>query len=166
MLTRDRRKRTTVTLIQDGDCESSPLDLLRHHHPVLHCIIVDAVLQAKGRPLESVRQQPHAMSTDQPRSTVEPQPPGSKPQAQKISASQSHSRLGTLWSRQLPEYTGDYSVGAVDVEVPIEAQRIGNFQHRKLPGTDAGIEIDTVLFTLFYPCEPADRELGAVWFPR
>lgn len=100
-------------------------------------------------------------------STTEPQPPGSKPQAQKISYASSHSRLGTLWSRQLPEYSGWLPVGAVDVEFPIEKQTIGRFVHKKVPGSKAGVEIDTVLFTMFYPCQvDGSRERGAVWFPR
>ncbi len=100
-------------------------------------------------------------------STTEPQPPGSVPKAQKISYASSHSRLGTLWSRSLPNYSGEYPVGAVDVEFPIPRQRIGRFVYRKVPGSDAGIEIDTVLFTMFYPCKvDGSREKGALWFPR
>jgi hypothetical protein len=104
----------------------------------------------------------HSMS-----STTEPQPPGSTPRAQKISYPASHSKLGTLWSRSLPEYSGEYPVGAVDVEFPIPKQRMGRFVHKKVPGGEAGIEIDTVLFTMFYPCQvDGSREKGALWFPR
>lgn len=100
-------------------------------------------------------------------STTEPQAPGSTPRAQKISYASTHSKLGTLWSRSLPDYSGGYPVGAVDVEFPVEKQRIGRFVHKKVPGNEGGIEIDTVLFTLFYPAEvDGKREKGALWFPR
>ncbi|OCF34757.1 hypothetical protein I316_03299 [Kwoniella heveanensis BCC8398] len=120
-------------------------------------------------------------------STTQRQAPGSTPQAPKVSSTYTHSKLGTIWSRQMPEYSGSYPVGAMDVEFPIEPQTIGSFRHRKLANkqkkgtsseeniTTAGIEIDTVLFTLFYPCDLDQGQnrtqnegggKGTVWFPR
>lgn len=108
-------------------------------------------------------------------STTERQPPGTTPVAPKVSAPHSHSHFGTLFSRHLPEYSGSYPVGALDVEYPIEQQRIGSFRHRKSrkkgrreeEDAQAGIQIDTVLFTLFYPCRVEDgSSKGTVWFPR
>ncbi|WRT63329.1 uncharacterized protein IL334_000234 [Kwoniella shivajii] len=101
-------------------------------------------------------------------STTSRQPPGSTPAAPKVSNPYTHSRFGTLFSRQLPNYTGSYQVGVLDVEYPIENQTIGSFKHRKLHTSgQAGIEIDTVLFSLFYPCQlDQTRPDGTVWFPR
>ncbi|WVW81392.1 hypothetical protein I302_103384 [Kwoniella bestiolae CBS 10118] len=105
-------------------------------------------------------------------STTARQPPGSAPAAPKVSNPYTHSRFGTLFSRQLPDYTGSYPVGVLDVEFPIEPQTIGSFRHKKLhTAGQAGIEIDTVLFSLFYPCQTevqgAQSEgKGTVWFPR
>ncbi|KAK6904816.1 hypothetical protein I203_105634 [Kwoniella mangroviensis CBS 8507] len=103
-------------------------------------------------------------------STTSRQRPGSTPAAPKVSNPYTHSRFGTLFSRQLPNYTGIYPVGVLDVEFPIEPQTIGSFRHKKLhTAGQAGIEIDTVLFSLFYPCdlESGSKETkGTVWFPR
>lgn len=103
-------------------------------------------------------------------STTQPQQPLSEPRAPKVSApsAYSHSRFGTLISRSLPSYTGPYSVGALDVEHPIERQVIGSFKHRKvLSKEQIGLELETVLFSLHYPCkvEP-DTRAGTQWFPR
>ncbi|ORY35650.1 platelet-activating factor acetylhydrolase, isoform II-domain-containing protein [Naematelia encephala] len=107
-------------------------------------------------------------------STVKPQPIGSEPKAPKVSSPSSHSRFGTLWSRRLPLYSGEHDVGVLDIEYPIARQRIGSFRHKKLHTSEpAGIEIDTVLFSLFYPCNVSyestwekGRGRGALWFPR
>jgi hypothetical protein len=80
----------------------------------------------------------HSMS-----STTEPQPPGSTPRAQKISYPASHSKLGTLWSRSLPEYSGEYPVGAVDVEFPIPKQRRPIHLTRVEHGEQDGINLNS-----------------------
>lgn len=53
-----------------------------------------------------------------------------------------------LLSSRMPPYTGPYSVGTIDVEIPRQPHRVGNefFQN----GSPA-FEIETVLFSLFYP---------------
>ncbi|WWC85444.1 uncharacterized protein L201_000307 [Kwoniella dendrophila CBS 6074] len=101
-------------------------------------------------------------------STTSRQIPGTQPSAPKVSNPYTHSKFGTLFSRQLPSYTGNYPVGVLDVEYPIEPQTIGSFKHKKLRTTSqAGIEIDTVLFSLFYPCQQdVSNSKGTVWFPR
>ena len=109
-------------------------------------------------------------------STTEPQQPLSDPKAPKVSAppsdshshTHSHSRFGTLLSRSLPSYTGTYPVGVLDVELPIERQVIGSFRLKKgLKKEEVGLELETVLFSLHYPCrvEPGKRK-GTQWFPR
>lgn len=105
-------------------------------------------------------------------STTEPQAPLSDPKAPKVSAppsdSHAHSKFGTLLSRSLPSYTGLYPVGVLDVELPIESQVIGSFRLKKgLWKEQVGLELETVLFSLHYPCrvEPGKRK-GTQWFPR
>ncbi|KAF1820877.1 alpha/beta-hydrolase [Dissoconium aciculare CBS 342.82] len=54
-----------------------------------------------------------------------------------------------LLSSKLPEYSGPYAVGTVDIEVPCEKRRSSEVVLR-----DTGVhpfEVDTVLFSLFYP---------------
>ena len=59
--------------------------------------------------------------------------------------------VGTpLLSSKLPEYTGPHGVGTVDVEVPVRAPRKIHdavFKHGEKPA----FELNTVLFTLYYP---------------
>ncbi|KAI8960890.1 alpha/beta-hydrolase [Daldinia sp. FL1419] len=52
--------------------------------------------------------------------------------------------------KPLPEYSGPYAVGAVDVEIPLASPRIidpARFKETK----ENAFELDTVLFTLYYP---------------
>ncbi|KAJ6456663.1 platelet-activating factor acetylhydrolase [Mycena sanguinolenta] len=71
-----------------------------------------------------------------------------------------------LVSRRLPEYSGPHPVGVCDVELPIPQQTFGTFAHKNLPKAPVGITIETVLFSLFYPCQ-VDRKYGHVlWFPH
>ncbi|OSD02126.1 alpha/beta-hydrolase [Trametes coccinea BRFM310] len=85
------------------------------------------------------------------------------PKLQEISK---HSPFGALLSRALPKYTGPFAVGVRDLEVPIPRQSFGTFRHKHMPHVDAGIVVDTVLFTLFYPCEPQDNPKYVAWFPK
>ncbi|KAI1802318.1 alpha/beta-hydrolase [Daldinia bambusicola] len=52
--------------------------------------------------------------------------------------------------RPLPEYSGPYPVGAVDVEVPLTSPRIIDAARFKTTKENA-FELNTVLFTLYYP---------------
>lgn len=78
-----------------------------------------------------------------------------------------HSPFGALLSRTLPRYTGPYKVGVTDVELPVPRRTFGNFKHKKMPTAEAGLSMETVFFTLFYPAEPAADAAGrVVWFPK
>ncbi|KAM0751081.1 alpha/beta-hydrolase [Meredithblackwellia eburnea MCA 4105] len=80
---------------------------------------------------------------------------------------------GALVTRTLPDYTGPYTVGVADIEVPLQQPTtFGTFQHRKMKGKQAGLALETVLFTLFYPAEKdKDNQLKnkkekTIWFPK
>lgn len=76
------------------------------------------------------------------------------------------SPFGALLSRTLPEYSGKYDVGVCDIEVPVDRQTFGNFKHKSMPDSgNAGLVMDTVLFSLFYPCEKPAKPTPSVWFP-
>lgn len=80
-----------------------------------------------------------------------------------------HSPWGALLSRSLPTYSGRFKVGVREAEFPVEVERIGSFARKPIDGEDskAGFELETILFTLFYPCEPKRNEPSKVmWFPR
>jgi hypothetical protein len=129
-----------------------------------HPHITNMSKQSKEQPPTDTKY-PDASAND--RSTTAPQPPGTTPLAQKISAPYSHSRFGTLFTRRLPDYSGPHDVGVLDVEFGIPTQRIGSFQHKKLKSdAQAGVEIDSVLFTLFDPCKVEEKaEKGACGSP-
>lgn len=76
------------------------------------------------------------------------------------------SPFGSLLSRTLPQYSGEYAVGVCDVEVPTARQTFGNFKHKSMPDAAAGLAMDSVLFTLFYPIEQPKKPNPVVWFPR
>ncbi|KAJ8589801.1 hypothetical protein M405DRAFT_738008 [Rhizopogon salebrosus TDB-379] len=84
-----------------------------------------------------------------------------------VSSYPKRSPLGALFSRTLPRYSGQYPVGVHDTELSISRQSFGNFSHKSMPGAEAGLTIDTVMFTLFYPTTSQhDKSCQAVWFPR
>lgn len=73
----------------------------------------------------------------------------------------------------LPRYSGPYSVGWMDIEVPVREPRVFSHikrQHRHL------LQLETVLFSVFYPsaigsgqgCSPGgEKEWSrATWLPR
>ncbi|EIW74323.1 hypothetical protein CONPUDRAFT_140472 [Coniophora puteana RWD-64-598 SS2] len=76
--------------------------------------------------------------------------------------------FGSLFSRTLPKYSGPYPVGVRDVELSIPTETFGDFRHKSMPNVSAGLSIDTVLFSLFYPAEidPKTKNKNVVWFPR
>ncbi|CAL1710013.1 unnamed protein product [Somion occarium] len=97
--------------------------------------------------------------------TIIPRPPPPEvPQV--LQTVHRRSPFGALLNRTLPAYSGPYQVGVCDVEVPIPRQCFGHFEHKSMPDRDAGLTIDTVLFTLFYPAECTDTNQRVVWFPR
>ena len=58
-----------------------------------------------------------------------------------------------LLASKLPQHTGPYVVGTIDVEVPCE-HRVINDLRRKDTGEPA-FELDTVLFSVYYPADGA-----------
>src|SRR6266480_4704541 len=58
-----------------------------------------------------------------------------------------------LLSSDLPEYTGPYGVGAIDIEVPLDRPRLVSQTRYKTSGEHA-FRVDSVLFTLYYPTRP------------
>ncbi|CAK1354155.1 unnamed protein product [Cercospora beticola] len=72
-----------------------------------------------------------------------------------------------LFASNLPKYTGPYSVGAIDVEVPVREPRKINdtvFKHNGEPA----FALDTVLFTLYYPTahDSMSSRPRHKWFPK
>ncbi|OJJ08189.1 hypothetical protein ASPVEDRAFT_203577 [Aspergillus versicolor CBS 583.65] len=57
-----------------------------------------------------------------------------------------------LLSNELPSYSGPYRVGAVDIEAPCDGRLVHTATHRT-HGAPA-FQLDTVLFTLYYPACP------------
>ena len=88
------------------------------------------------------------------------------PDAPLVETVSKRSPFGALVSRTLPKYTGSYPVGICDIELPVPTQTIGIFKHRKLSDTPAGLVMDTVLFSVFYPAEDVTSKDHMVWFPK
>lgn len=89
------------------------------------------------------------------------------PEPPKLHSVPRHSPFGALLSRTLPTYTGKYDVGVCDLEIPVSRQTFGTFKYKHMPDSEvAGIAMDTVLFSLFYPCERQDKSKGVAWFPK
>ena len=89
----------------------------------------------------------------------EPEPP-------KVHEVPRRSPFGALLSRTLPRYTGPHEVGVGDIEVPVPRQTFGTFTHKSISNAKAGIAMDTVMFSLFYPCEHQEKPKPVVWFPK
>ena len=90
---------------------------------------------------------------------TEPEPP-------KLHEVPRRSPFGALLSRTLPNYTGPHDVGVCDIEIPVARQTFGTFTYKKLPNAKAGIAMDTIMFSLFYPCEHKEKTKNVVWFPK
>ena len=70
-----------------------------------------------------------------------------------------------LFASRLPQYTGTYPVGAIDLESPCEPRQISEFR-TKATGEPA-FQLDTVLFTLYYPATIQGRSRGRhYWIPK
>lgn len=73
-----------------------------------------------------------------------------------------------LLASKLPDYSGPHRVGAVDLEVPLEKPLL--VSNTTLKGTDEkpAFELETVLFTLYYPIDDGVHSNRAkhLWFPR
>lgn len=64
-----------------------------------------------------------------------------------------------LLSSKLPDYSGDYNVGTIDLEVPVQKRIISDtvFKDTGKPA----FELDTVLFSLYYPSAKEQRSKKA-----
>lgn len=72
-----------------------------------------------------------------------------------------------LFSSNLPPYTGEFDVGTIDLEVPVTpARRIGDLLNKDTDG--AAFQIDTVLFSLFYPAVKGETTTAEkhLWVPK
>ncbi|KAF7967532.1 hypothetical protein HWV62_31495 [Athelia sp. TMB] len=87
-------------------------------------------------------------------------------QAPTIETVSKRSPWGALINRTLPDYGGPFPVGVCDIEVPVKSQTFGTFTHKDFPGADAGLAMDTVLFSMFYPADAGSSKDQVVWFPK
>ncbi|KAF2231930.1 alpha/beta-hydrolase [Viridothelium virens] len=74
-----------------------------------------------------------------------------------------------ILSKALPGYSGRFGVGAVDVEIPAENQKIiGKATFKS--NNNAALQLETVLFTLYYPSIKASshpqHHQRHYWIPR
>ncbi|KAK5704912.1 hypothetical protein LTR97_002023 [Elasticomyces elasticus] len=71
-----------------------------------------------------------------------------------------------FFSSPLPQYTGDYNVGTIDIEVPVEKRNLSSavFKDTGKPA----FELETVLFSLFYPAtkDAQSTKPNHLWFPK
>ncbi|TDZ41461.1 Platelet-activating factor acetylhydrolase 2 [Colletotrichum trifolii] len=72
-----------------------------------------------------------------------------------------------LFASKLPEYTGRYGVGTIDVEVPVRTPRRTSEAVFENSGEPA-FELETVLFTLYYPAAKGLRSARPHhrWVPK
>jgi platelet-activating factor acetylhydrolase len=76
-------------------------------------------------------------------------------------------RGSPLLASKLPQYTGKYDVGAIEIEVPLETPRKISetlFKSTKKPA----FELETVLFTIYYPAVKGTKSSKSnhPWVPR
>ncbi|KAG8166217.1 hypothetical protein KVR01_004769 [Diaporthe batatas] len=75
-----------------------------------------------------------------------------------------------LLSNRLPGYTGPYGVGALDIEYPLETpRRVSDAKFKSKSDGDYAFEVETVLFTFYYPISHKARGSAAdkyYWFPK
>jgi hypothetical protein len=90
-----------------------------------------------------------------------------QPEPPRLHSISKHSPFGALLSRTLPNYTGKYEVGVCDLEIPVPRKTFGAFRYKQMPDSEiVGIAMDTVLCSLFYPCERQEKQKGVAWFPK
>ena len=91
----------------------------------------------------------------------------SDPEPPHVETVSKRSPWGAILNRTLPNYGGPLPVGVCDVELPVRRQTFGTFTHRKMPNAEAGLAMDTVLFSMFYPAQPGwSTAKRVVWFPK
>lgn len=71
-----------------------------------------------------------------------------------------------LFASRLPRYTGPHTVGAIDIESPCEHRTITSFKFKDTG--EAAFQLDTVLFTLYYPAKAARSASKGrhYWIPK
>ncbi|KAI1813028.1 PAF acetylhydrolase [Poronia punctata] len=72
-----------------------------------------------------------------------------------------------LFAHPLPMYTGPYQVGAIDLEIPVTPPRV--IDPARFKGSEQNaFELETVLFTLYYPSANEKQRHRRVhhWIPR
>ncbi|KAK4547955.1 hypothetical protein LTR36_010674 [Oleoguttula mirabilis] len=71
-----------------------------------------------------------------------------------------------FFSSALPQYTGEYEVGTIDIEVPCDGRKINDavFAHNGQPA----FELETVLFSLYYPSVKGatSEKPNHLWIPK
>ncbi|EME45377.1 hypothetical protein DOTSEDRAFT_170727 [Dothistroma septosporum NZE10] len=72
-----------------------------------------------------------------------------------------------LLASRLPQYTGPYGVGAIDIEVPVDEPRKIVDTVFRYSGKPA-FQLDTVLFTMYHPANKGARSSKPKhkWFPK
>lgn len=71
-----------------------------------------------------------------------------------------------LLSSDLPAYTGEYDVGTIDIEVPVERRRINDAI--RIETGEPAFQLETVFFSLFYPAVKGSKSKAAkhLWVPK
>lgn len=101
------------------------------------------------------------------RHAMNPQAGVTQPQAPQVHSVPRRSPFGALLTRTLPDYSGPYDVGVCDVEVPVKSRTFGTFRHKALANSgSAGLVMDTVMFSMFYPTEKPAVPVPVMWFPK
>lgn len=91
------------------------------------------------------------------------------PSAPTLETVSKHSPFGAMLSRTLPNYRGEYDVGVCDVEVPVEPETFGNFTHKSIDPDEhgsAGLSLETVLYSIYYPTTERSVHKKVIWFPK
>ncbi|KAI1328563.1 PAF acetylhydrolase [Xylariaceae sp. FL0255] len=71
-----------------------------------------------------------------------------------------------LFANPLPAYSGPYQVGTIDIEYPVSPTRVLDTARFKGSKEDA-FELQTVLFTLYYPAQPGKSHKSKhYWIPK
>lgn len=71
-----------------------------------------------------------------------------------------------LFAHHLPQYTGQYPVGTIDIEAPLVKPRVIHDARLKETGQQA-FKLETVLFTLYYPATKArSARPKHYWVPK
>ena len=91
-----------------------------------------------------------------------------RPSQPVIETAGKHSPFGAMISRTLPKYRGQFPVGVCDVELPVPRETFGTFRHKSIDAEhgSAGISLETVLYSIYYPTTCGDCGKRVVWFPK